>query len=121
MRPSLALSIGAVAAVLPGLAVTLAPAQLLSAFGLGAPTEALIQSRDLGLTLMALGIINWTARNAVGAPLLGLLWGNIFLQVASIVVHVWEIVVGIFPPFAAAAIVIPLALVIVYALALRRA
>jgi hypothetical protein len=121
VRPSLALSIGAVAAVVPGLAVALAPSQVLSSFGLGAPTEALIQSRDLGVTLMGLGVINWLARAAVGAPLRGLLWGNIFLQFVSIVVHMWEIVAGLFPPSAAAALVVPLALVIVYASALRRA
>ena len=121
MRPSLALSIGAVAAFVPGLAVTLAPAQMLSGFGLGASTEALIQSRDLGVALMGLGIINWLARDAVGTPLRGILWGNIFIQVANIVVHVWEIAAGMFPAWAPALLVLPVALVIMYALALRRA
>jgi hypothetical protein len=121
VRPRLALSIGAVAAFVPGLAGILVPAQVLSAFELGAPTEALIQTRDLAVTLMSLGIINWMARDAVGPALRGLLWGNLFLQVANIVVHVWEIVVGLFPAWAPALLVLPVALVIMYALALRRA
>ena len=121
MRPGLALSIGAVAALVPGLIVTVAPAQVLSGIGLGTATEALIQSRDLGVALMGLGIINWMLRDAVGAPLRGLLSGNIFIQVANIVVHVWEIVAGMFPAWAATLLVVPVVLVVLYTLALRRA
>lgn len=121
MRPSLALSIGAVAAFVPGLAAILAPEPVLSAFGLGMPVEALIQTRDLGVALMGIGAINWLARDAVGAPLRGLLWGNIFFQVVNIVVHVWDITAGLFPPWAPAVLVLPLVLVMMYALALRRA
>jgi len=121
MRPSLALSIGAVAAFVPGIAGILVPESGLSAFGLGTPTEALIQTRDLGVALMGIGTINWLARDAVGAPLRGLLWGNIFFQVVNIVVHVWEVVVGLFSAWAAAVLVLPLGLMVIYALALRRA
>lgn len=106
---------------MPGVVVTLAPAQVLAGIELGTSTEGLIQSRDLGVALMGLGIINWLARDAVGPPLRGLLWGNIFVQVANIVVHVWEIAAGMFPAWAPALLVLPLTLVIVYALALRRA
>jgi len=120
MRPSLALSIGAVAAFVPGLAGVFAPEPVLSAFGLGTPTEALIQTRDLGTALMAIGVINWMARHSVGAPLRGLLWGNIFFQVVTIIVHGWEIVAGLFPAWAPAVLVLPLALLVMYALALRR-
>lgn len=84
MRPSLALSIGAVAAVLFGLPLVLAPEQVLSGSGLGAPTEALILSRDAGVLLIGLGIINWMARDALGPPLRGLLWGNIFIRVGEL-------------------------------------
>jgi hypothetical protein len=121
MRPSLALSIAAVLAVVFGLSLALLPAQMLAAFGLGTPDEALVVSRDVGVTLIGLGIINWIAREATGTPLRGLLWGNIFIQVAEIVVNGWEIVAGILPTAAAGGLVIHLALAIVLALGLRRA
>jgi hypothetical protein len=125
MRPSLALAIAAVYGLVVGIPFVLVPAQVLSAVGLGTPNEALIQLRDHGVTLIGVGIISWMARNATGAPLRGLLWGSIFIQVGHIAVQVWDIAAGIIPPAVAAAgapfFVIPLALVIVYALALRRA
>ena len=121
MRPSLALSIAAVYGLVLGVPLVLAPAQMLSAFGFGAPNEALIQSRDLGVTLIGLGIINWMARDAAGAPLRGLLSGNIFMQLMSIAVHTWELVAGVVPSWTAPFLVVPLALVIVYATAFRRA
>src|SRR5947209_9576774 len=106
MRPSLALSIAAVLAILFGLSLALLPAQMLTGFGLRTPDEALVVSRDVGVTLIGLGIINWLARDATGAPLRGLLWGNIFIQVAEFVVNGWEIVAGILPAAAAGGLVI---------------
>jgi hypothetical protein len=98
------------------------PAQVLSAFGLGTPNEALIVSRDAGVTLIGVGIINWMARNATGAPLRGLLWGNIFMLVVDTAVNIWEIAAGMIPfGLAAASFVIPLVLVTVFALGLRSA
>lgn len=121
MRPSLALSIGAVLAVVFGAALALLPVQMLSGFGLGTPTEAQIVSRDVGVTLIGLGIINWLAREATGAPLRGLLWGNIFIQVAEFVVNGWEVAAGSLPAAAAGGLVIHLALAVVFVLGLRRA
>jgi hypothetical protein len=121
MRPSLALAIGAVAAVAFGLPLALAPAQMLSGFGLGAPTEALILSRDAGVLLIGLGIINWMARNAEGPPLRGLLWGNIFIRVGEFVTNGWAIGAGMLPVWMAGGLVVPVALVVMFALALRRA
>jgi len=120
MRPSLALSIGAVIAVASGSAFALAPAQMLSAFGVGTPTEALIVMRDGGITLTGVGIINWLARHATGAPLRAVLWGNIFIYVVDGLVNAWEIVAGLIPPgVAPASLIIALAAVIMYASALR--
>src|SRR5262249_2442288 len=82
MRPSLALSIGAVLAAIFGAALTFLPEQMLGGFGLAAPKEALVVSRDVGVTLLGLAIINWLGRNATGDVLRALLWGNIFIQVA---------------------------------------
>jgi hypothetical protein len=121
MQPSLALSIGAVAAMALGIPLALAPAVMLSAFGLAAPNEALILSRDAGVLLIGLGIIDWTAREAIGAPLRGLLWGNIAIRVGEIVNNGWAIVTGVIPPSAAGGLIIPIALIIVFVLALRRA
>ena len=123
MRPTLALSIGAVFAVLLGLPLLLAPSQMLTAFGLGMPNEGLILARDAGVLLIGVGIIDWMARDAVGAPLRGLLWGNIFIRGAEIVVNVWEIAVGMIPLNAGGLIglAVSLALVVMFALALRRA
>jgi hypothetical protein len=121
MRPSLALTIVAIESVVVGVAVTLFPSQMLAGFGLGTATEALIQSRDLGVSLISLGIINWTARGATGAPLRGILWGNIFFQVVGGgAVHAWEIAAGQLPSSTASFLVIPLALTIMLGLALRR-
>jgi hypothetical protein len=126
MRPSLALSIGAVFSVLVGLPILLAPAQLLSALGILAPPNiALVQARDTGTVLIGLGIINWLARDAVGAPLRGLLWGNLFIRVAAMVVNYWELATGLMPSGAASLFpvltAINVALIVMFALALRRA
>lgn len=121
MRPSLALSIGAVLAVLFGAALALLPVQMLAGFGLGTPIEAQIVSRDVGVTLIGLGIINWLARNAGGDALRGLLWGNIFIQVAEFLVNGWEIAAGILPGAAAGGLVIHIVLAVIFVLGLRRA
>jgi hypothetical protein len=126
MRPSLALSIGAVFHILVGLPLLLAPDQMLSALGIATPPDiALVQARDTGTVIVGVGIINWLARDAVGAPLRGLLWGNIFIRVAAMVVNYWELAAGLIPsgavgffPFLTA---INVALIVMFALALRRA
>lgn len=127
MRPSLALSIGAVFYILTGLLLVLAPAQLLSAGGWSsAPNVALVPARDAGTLLIVLGIIDWLAREAIGAPLRGLLWGNIVRPAASLIVNGWEIAAGIIPssvigPVAVATFGVDITLIVMFALALRRA
>ncbi len=91
MSSKLALTIGAVAAVLFGLALALFPEQMLSGFGLGVPKEAQVLSRDVGVTLIGLGIINWLARNEMGPAARALLIGNAFIQIAELVVNGWEV------------------------------
>jgi hypothetical protein len=126
MRPSLALAIGAVFSVVIGLPILLAPAQMLSALGIAAPPDiALVQARDTGTVLIGVGVINWLARDAVGAPLRGLLWGNLFIRVAAMVVNYWELAIGLMPSGAAslfpALTAINVALIVMFALALRNA
>jgi len=121
MSPKLALSIGAVVAVIAGLGFAVAPAQLLSGFGFGAPNEALVVTRDIGVTLIGLGILNWLARAATGPAVRAILIGNLFIQAAELVVNGWEIAAGMIPAQAAGGIVLHVALGLVFLLALRRA
>jgi hypothetical protein len=120
MSPKLALTIGAVLAVVFGLALTLLPAQMLAGFGLATPPEALVVSRDIGVTLIGLGIINWLGRDATGQLARALLLGNLFIQVAEAVVNGWEVAAGILPSAAAGGVVLHVILAVVFVLGLRR-
>jgi hypothetical protein len=120
MQPRLALQIGAVVALLFGLGLALAPQQMLGGFGLGAPNEAVIVMRDLGVTLIGVAVLNWLARDAVGAPLRAVLIGNIVIQVLELLVNGWEIAAGILPAAAAPGLVVHLILAVIFASALRR-
>ena len=120
MRPSLALSIGAILALIFGLSLALVPGQMLAGFGLAAPGEAIVLSRDVGVTLIGLGILNWLGRNAVGAPLRAILVGNLVVQVLELVVNGWEIASGQLPGAAAPGLVIHLALGGIFVSALIR-
>ena len=126
MRPSLALSIGAAFGILTGAPFVVAPALVLSTFGFeNVPALALVQARDTGTLLIGVGIIDWLARDAVGPPLRGLLWGNIFIRIAAIAVNTWEFATGQIPGASVAAVpiayAISIAFIAVFALALRRA
>jgi hypothetical protein len=121
MRPKLALTIGAIAAVLFGLMLLLLPRQMLGGFGLGTPTEGVVLSRDVGSVLLGLGVINWMARDATGAALRGLLVGNLFVQLLQLVVNAWEIYGSHDLPAAAApGLGIHVVLGLVFALGLAR-
>lgn len=120
MSPRLALGIGAVAALVFGLALALAPGPMLGGFGLGAPTEGLILSRDLGVTLLGLAVINWLAKDAAGPAVRAILIGNLFVQAAELVVNAYELAAGMIPAQAAPGLVVHLALGALFGLALRR-
>ena len=111
--------IGGVAAVFFGLALLVFPTAMLTNFGLGTPEEAKVLSRDVGATLIGLGVINWMARNATGEPLRALLVGNVVVQALEIVVNGYEIVVRDLPTQAAGGLVIHLVLGVVFVLAMR--
>jgi hypothetical protein len=125
VRPSLALTIGGGVSVLSGLLFLFAPDLLFSSGWDVRPPEMLLVARVLGVFVMGVGIIDLLARDAVGAPLRGLLWGNILIRAASIVLPVWEYAVSIMPPTALAglvgAVTVHTALIFVFVLALRRA
>ena len=120
MSSKLALSVGAVAAFVFGLALALVPDQMLGGFGLATPKEALVVSRDVGVTLIGLGIVNWLARNEAGAAVRALLIGNAFIQIAEAIVNGWETAAGILPAQALGGVVLHVVLAVVFLLPLRR-
>ena len=127
MRPSLALSIGAVFYVVAGLLLLLAPAPLLASAGWpSTPDVALVPARDGGTLLIVLGIIDWLTRNAIGQPLRGVLWGNLLRPIATLVVNGWELAAGFIPASVLGGVTVAgfatdVALIVIFALALRRA
>ena len=121
MSPRLALIIGAIAAVAFGLVLTVAPASMLGGFGLGVPNEAIVLSRDVGVTLIGVGVINWIGRDARGTPLRAILVGNVVIQALELVVNGYEIGAGLLPGQAAGGLVIHLVLGAIFVLAMRRA
>src|SRR5438105_10190928 len=114
MSPKLALTIGAVLATIFGFALTFAPAQMLSGFGMIAPPEALVISRDIGVTLIGVAIIDWLGRNAVGDALRAILIGNVFIQVAEAVVNGWEVAAAIIPAPALGGVVLHVVLAVIF-------
>lgn len=119
MNPRLALSIGGIAALVFGLALFVFPSSMLAGFGLAVPNEAKVLSRDVGATLIGLGVINWMARNATGEVLRALLVGNVVVQALELLVNGYEIAVGDLPAQAAGGLVIHLVLGAVFILAMR--
>jgi hypothetical protein len=119
VSPRIALLIGGAAAMLFGLALLVFPASMLAGFGLAVPTEAKVLSRDVGATLIGLGVINWMARNATGEALRALLVGNVVVQALELVVNGFEIFAGEIPLQAAGGLLIHLVLGAVFVLAMR--
>ena len=121
VSPRLALMIGAVAAFIFGLALTVFPTTILAGFGLAVPDAAVVLSRDVGVTLIGLGVINWMARNVTGEALRAILVGNVVVQALELVVNAGEIAVGALPVQAAGGLVIHLVLGAIFVLAMMRA
>lgn len=119
MSAKLALTIGAVAAAVFGLALLLLPQQMLAGFGLEAPAAAQVVSRDVGVTLLGLAVLNWRARDATGTTLRAILIANLFIQVAELVVNGVEIATGVLPGQAAPGLLIHLVLAVIFVLPLR--
>jgi hypothetical protein len=119
VSPRLALMIGGIAAGIFGLALLVFPTAMLAGFGLAVPEEAKVLSRDVGATLIGLGVINWMARNATGEALRALLVGNVVVQALELVVNGYEIAVRELPTQAAGGLLIHLVLGAVFVLAMR--
>ena len=110
--------IGGVAALVFGLALFVSPESMLAGFGLSTPAAAKVLSRDVGATLIGLGVINWMARNATGDALRALLVGNVVVQALELLINGYEIVVGDLPTQAAGGLLIHLVLGAVFVLAM---
>ena len=119
VSPRLALMIGGVAAVVFGLALFVSPESMLAGFGVAAPDTAQVLARDVGATLIGLGVINWMARNATGDVLRALLVGNVVVQALELLINAYEIVVGDLPTQAAPGLIIHLVLGAVFVFAMR--
>ena len=119
MTPRLALMIGGVAAVVFGLALFVTPESMLAGFGVTTPVSARVLARDVGATLIGLGVINWMARYATGEVLRALLVGNVVVQALELLINGYEIVVGDLPTQAAGGLLIHLVLGAVFVLAMR--
>lgn len=120
MQPRLALMIGAVVAGLFGLGLTLVPEPVAGGFMNAFPTEAEVLSRDLGVTLLGLAVLNWMTRDATGPALRGVLMGNLLIQALEIVVNGLEIAADKLPSVAAGGLVFHLVLGAIFASALMR-
>ena len=111
--------IGGVAALLFGLALFVSPESMLAGFGVAAPTSAAVLARDVGATLIGLGVINWMARDATGVTLRALLVGNVVVQALELLINGYEIIRGDLPTQAAGGLLIRLGLGLVFILAMR--
>src|ERR1700737_2721282 len=111
--------IGGVAAGVFGLALFVSPGSLLAGFGVATSASARVLARDVGATLIGLGVINWMARNATGDVLRALLVGNVVVQALELLINAYEIVVGDLPTQAAGGLLIHLVLGTFFVLAMR--
>jgi hypothetical protein len=111
--------LGGAAGFLFGLLPTVFPTTLLSGLGLDTSNAAIAASRDVGVTNIGVGVINWMARNATGKVLRGLLVGNVVIQALELVVNGYEIAAGLVPTQAAGGLLVHLVLGAVFVLAMR--
>ena len=111
--------IGGIAAIAFGLALFVSPDALLAGFGVAAPVSATVLARDVGATLIGLGVINWMARDATGEVLRALLVGNVVVQALELLINAYEIAHGDLPTQAAPGLLIHLILGGVFVLAMR--
>jgi hypothetical protein len=87
--------------------------------GLAVSNESTALSREVGATLIGLGVIDWLARDATGQPLRGLLVGNLVVQALQIFMNLYGIAAGQLPLQAASSLPIHLVLGAIFVLAMR--
>ena len=104
-----------------GVALLLFPASMLAISGLVLPDAGLAVARGAGVTVIGLGIIDWTLRSATGATVRALLGGNLAVQVLSLAVNGAEVLAGHLPAQAGSASLLHLILSAMLIAALRTA
>jgi hypothetical protein len=94
---------------------------LLRYFGIESHSDGIILSRDVGIVLLGLAVLNWTGRDADGVGLRAILTANLFVQVIELVVNGGEIVTGQLTTAAVPGIVVHavLATIFIFAIAWR--
>lgn len=121
MRPKLALAIGGSLALLFGLGLTFAPDAMMASFGLTPDVAGRVLSRDFGVSLVAVGVLNLLARKAAPGPALdAILWGNLLVQVFSVVVDGYHVASGQISASGIGGIVLHAVLGVMFLLALLR-
>ncbi|HUR67847.1 MAG TPA: hypothetical protein VM370_01265 [Candidatus Thermoplasmatota archaeon] len=121
MRPRLILTIGAVLAAIFGFALLLAPDSMQTSFGLAPTPGGAVLSRDLGVVLLAVAMLDWMARDAEpGRALTAVLTGNLLVQALEIAVDSYHVATGQMAPAGIGAIVMHVLLGLGFALALWR-
>jgi hypothetical protein len=88
------LAIAAVLAWFFALALLLAPRSFYAPTGMSLSPMLATLAQAHGATLFGLGVINWCARSAEGRGLTGILLGNVFVQILSLVVVVRTMMLG---------------------------
>jgi hypothetical protein len=114
------LIIGAIAALLFGSALVASPAAVLHAFGLEAHGDGILVSRDVGMLLLGLAVLDWFGRNAEGAGLRAILVANLFVQLAEFVLNAGQIAAQQLPGAAWPGAMVPAVLSLLFGLALYR-
>lgn len=118
MKPKVALTIGAVTALFFGLMLIAAPSKMLEVSGLDAHGDGILLSRDVGVLLLGLAVLNWLGRDADGVGLRAILIANIFVQVAELVVNGVEVLRQALPGAAWPGLALHFVLAIIFGLAL---
>ncbi|HEY4613693.1 MAG TPA: hypothetical protein VII11_11975 [Bacteroidota bacterium] len=87
MKRSTFLVIAAALALLSGLVFLIAPDQVLYRYGMIVDDAGRLLTRLSGASLIAIGLINWTARRAEDSHALrAILYGNLAMQLLTLVI-----------------------------------
>lgn len=96
MKLSALLSVAAVLAILFGLAFTFVPGPTLALYGVGAPNaQHLLSAQFFGITLTAVGLIDWAARNAPDSDARpAIVLGNLTYTIAGLILALIAVLQG---------------------------
>jgi hypothetical protein len=119
MKPRTVLVINAIVDALFGAPLLVTPALMLPRFGIEPNRAALLLARDVGVSLLALAMLDWLGRDATGVALRAVLWANVFLQGAEAAMNLFEVGLGVAPAGVLPGELVRVVLVVLLWLALR--